>query len=585
MISKIIYIVEKKFFLQIFFLFFLLIISTFLELISIGSIPIFLMAISDVDQFFDKLSFLNNFNYMKLDNTMNLIYFVSFGIIIIFFLKNLFLFFSNYYQGKLRKHIREDIKEKILKTYLFMPYKFHLNFNPSLLVRNITHDSIHASDVLFIVITILKELILLLLLLLVLIFSTPSNTLLLIILLSLISYVFYFFVRKIVKKAGIEYRQSTGFELKNLLQSFGSIKETKILSRENYFLNLVKFNIKNIEDSKFISGLISSVPKLVLEVVTISLITFVLILYFNLGYEFNQILPKITLYVVCALRMIPAFNTITSKFTIFKLHSISLNAIYKDLKDNKLTIESTNSLKETDDLKEKINKILIKNISFGHEKNSYSLKNISMSILAGEKIGILGKSGSGKSTFVDLLLGLHLPNEGSILINNHNIKDNLEYWRNKVGFIPQNLYLFDDTIVSNITYGLLEKDVDYKKFNHCLKISNLSGFVNNLKDKEKTLIGNNGIRISGGEKQRIGIARALYNLPELLIFDESTSALDSNNENLIMNEIDNLDYKCTKIIISHKLGPLLNCDKIYVFDNGRIIHSGSLEEVKNNYTI
>ncbi|MDA7713378.1 ABC transporter ATP-binding protein/permease [Candidatus Pelagibacter sp.] len=585
MISKIIYIVEKKFFFQIFFLFFLLIISTFLELISIGSIPIFLMAISDVDQFFNKLPFLNNFKYMKLDDSMNLIYFVSFVIIIVFFLKNLFLFFSNYYQGKLRKHIREDIKEKVLKTYLFMPYKFHLNFNPSLLVRNITHDSIHASDVLFIVITILKELILLLLLLLVLIFSTPSNTLLLIILLSLISYVFYFFVRKIVKKAGIEYRQSTGFELKNLLQSFGSIKETKILSRENYFLNLVKFNIKNIEDSKFISGLISSVPKLVLEVVTISSITFVLILYFNLGYEFNQILPSITLYVVCALRMIPAFNTITTKFTIFKLHSISLNAIYKDLKDNKLTIESTNSLKETDDLKEKINKILIKNISFGHEKNSYTLKNISMSILAGEKIGILGKSGSGKSTFVDLLLGLHLPNEGSILINNHNIKDNFEYWRNKVGFIPQNLYLFDDTIVSNITYGLLEKDVDYKKFNYCLKISNLLGFVNNLKDKEKTLIGNNGIRISGGEKQRIGIARALYNLPELLIFDESTSALDSNNESLIMNEIDNLDYKCTKIIISHKLGPLLNCDKIYVFDNGRIIHSGSLEEVKNNYII
>ena len=585
MISKIIYIVEKKFFLQIIFLFFLLIISTFLELISIGSIPVFLMAISDVDQFFNKLPFLNNFNYMKLDDSMNLIYFVSFGIIIVFFLKNLFLFFLNYYQGKLRKHIREDIKEKILKIYLFMPYKFHLNFNPSLLVRNITHDSIHASDVLFIVITILKELILLLLLVIVLIFLTPSNTLLLIILLSLISYVFYFFVRKIVKKAGIEYRQSTGFELKNLLQSFGSIKETKILSRENYFLNLVKFNIKNIEDSKFISGLISSVPKLVLEVVTISSITFVLILYFNLGYEFNQILPSITLYVVCALRMIPAFNTITSKFTIFKLHSISLNAIYKDLKDNKLTIESTNSLKETDDLKEKINKILIKNISFGHEKNSYTLKNISMSILAGEKIGILGKSGSGKSTFVDLLLGLHLPNEGSILINNHNIKDNLEYWRNKVGFIPQNLYLFDDTIVSNITYGLLEKDVDYKKFNYCLKISNLLGFVNNLKNKEKTLIGNNGIRISGGEKQRIGIARALYNLPELLIFDESTSALDSNNENLIMNEIDNLDYKCTKIIISHKLGPLLNCDKIYVFDNGRIIHSGSLEEVKNNYII
>ncbi len=184
-----------------------------------------------------------------------------------------------------------------------------------------------------------------------------------------------------------------------------------------------------------------------------------------------------------------------------------------------------------------------------------------MSILAGEKIGILGKSGSGKSTFVDLLLGLHSPNEGSIFINNHNIKDNLDHWRNKVGFIPQNLYLFDDTIVSNITYGLLEKDIDYKKFNKCIKISNLTDFINNLEDKERTLIGNQGVRISGGEKQRIGIARALYNSPEVLIFDESTNALDHNNEMQIMKEIDNLDYNCTKIIISHKLGPLMNCDK------------------------
>ena len=585
MISKIIYILEKKFFFSIIFLFFLLIISTFLEFISISSIPIFLMAISDVDQFFNKLPFLNYFSYMKLDESLNLIYFVSFGIITVFFLKNLFLFFSNYYQGKLRKYIREDVKKKVLKTYLFMPYKFHLNFNPSLLVRNITHDSVQASDLLFIVITILKELILLLLLLLVLIFSTASKGLFLVILLSLISYVFYYFVKKIVKKAGKDIRQSAGQELKNLMQSFGSIKETKILSRENYFLSLVKFNIKKIEDAKFISGLISSVPKLVLEVITISSIIFVLILYFNLGYEFNQILPSITLYVVCALRMIPAFNTITSKLTVFKRHSISLNAICRDLKNEKLTSESPDSFNKTFDLKEKINEILIKNISFSYEKNNYNLKNISMSILAGEKIGILGKSGSGKSTFVDLLLRLHSPNEGSIFINNHNIKDNLDHWRNKVGFIPQNLYLFDDTIVSNITYGLLEKDIDYKKFNKCIKISNLTDFINNLEDKERTLIGNQGVRISGGEKQRIGIARALYNSPEVLIFDESTNALDHNNEMQIMKEIDNLDYNCTKIIISHKLGPLMNCDKIYVFDKGRIIYSGSLEEVKKNFNI
>ena len=328
--------------------------------------------------------------------------------------------------------------------------------------------------------------------------------------------------------------------------------------------------------------MISYIPKLFLEIITISLIVMIIMIYINLGYDFNQILPNITLYAVCALRMIPSFNTLTYNFTIFKLHSISLNSIYNQFKFSNKE-KKKNKLNDSNLLKKIgfFNSITIKNLNFEYDVNKRILSNVSLTINKGDKIGILGKSGSGKSTFVDILMGLHEIIDGSILINNNiDINSNIESWRSKIGYIPQNLYMFDDSIVSNITFGLSKKDIDFENFNKCLKISNLLEFVNNLPMKENTIIGNNGVRISGGEKQRIGIARALYNNPELLIFDESTSALDQKNEEEIMKEIDDLAYNCTKIIISHKIGPLINCNKFYLFEKGRIISFSSLEELK-----
>ena len=268
--------------------------------------------------------------------------------------------------------------------------------------------------------------------------------------------------------------------------------------------------------------MISYIPKLFLEIITISLIVMIIMIYINLGYDFNQILPNITLYAVCALRMIPSFNTLTYNFTIFKLHSISLNSIYNQFKFSNKE-KKKNKLNDSNLLKKIgfFNSITIKNLNFEYDVNKRILSNVSLTINKGDKIGILGKSGSGKSTFVDILMGLHEIIDGSILINNNiDINSNIESWRSKIGYIPQNLYMFDDSIVSNITFGLSKKDIDFENFNKCLKISNLLEFVNNLPMKENTIIGNNGVRISGGEKQRIGIARALYNNPELLIFDE-----------------------------------------------------------------
>ena len=584
MLSKILFILKEDFLLSVILMFILLILSTLVELISLSSIPVFLIAISDQNVFVSKFPFLFELIF---SNVTNYFLILGFLIVSIFIIKNLFLFFVSYYQGLLRKKVREKIKKKIFHKYLNESYNFHLNHNPSNLIRNITHDSIHASDTLFIMLTILKEIFLLISIFILLFFTTPSSTLILVLLLSLASYFFYFFVKNRIKNSGIEFREYTALELKNLIQSFGSIKETKIFRRENYFSDIAEKNIRMIENAKFITSVISQVPKLFLEIITISLIITIIIIYINLGYEFNQILPNITLYTVCALRMIPSFNTLTSSFTIFKLHSISLNSIYNQLKFNNLQKKDNQTRNENLNEKnnDQIESIEIKNLSFEYILNKKILKNISLVINKKDKIGILGKSGSGKSTFADILMGLHKIEHGSILINNNDINSNIEFWRSKIGYIPQNLYMFDDTIISNITFGLTEKDINFEKFNNCLRISNLLKFVDNLPLKENTIIGNNGIRISGGEKQRIGIARALYNNPQLLIFDESTSALDKKNEEEIMHEINNLDYDSIKIIISHKIQPLVNCNKFFLFENGRIFSFSSLEDLKKNYNI
>ena len=584
MFSKVFYILEKKFLKSIILLFFLLLLSTFFELISIGSIPIFLMTIIDPEASLNKLPFLTNIEFFKLDESSDLIYLIGIALIFVFFIKNSFLTFLAYFQGKLRQRVRETIKKKIIGMYLFLPYKYHLEINPASLARNITHDSVLTSDATFIMVNIIKELFVLLGIFLLLFFTTPPITVGLVLILSFVSYFFYFLIKNRVKKSGKEFREAAGYELKNLFQTFGSIKETKILSRENYFFSLLKKNLKKIENAKFLVGFISAMPRLFLEVVTVIGIIIVPLSYIGMGYEVQEILPYLALFVACALRMIPAFNTITSQLTSFKVLNASVTSIYDELKKYSL-LKNKEKISLTTNLKKNIDKIIINDLNFSYEKDIPVLKNISLSISIGEKIGILGKSGSGKSTFVDLLLGLHLPDSGKIIVNEFNIQDDLRLWQSKIGYLPQSLYLFDDTILNNITYGLSKDDIDFEMFNECLKISNITNFVNNLKDKENTTIGNNGVRISGGEKQRIGIARALYNKPELLIFDESTSSLDSENEKIIMNEIDNLDYDCTKIIISHKLNPLLNCNKIYVFDNGKIIKSGTLEEIRKDYLI
>ena len=587
MLSKLLFIIGKDYYTRFIILFLLMLIGTFVEMLSIGVIPVFVLSITDADLFVQKTNEFLSINLYDYIDSKSLVYYSGLIFFAAFVFKNLYLLFLTYYQGKLRMKLRETNKLKLFKVYLFLPYKFHLDLNPSLLTRNIISMTTAASDTFFHIINIFKEILVLIgVLILIYLNDISIYSILIILILGTACYLFYALTKKRVNEAGQKFKFFSGKELKDLSQAFFSIKETKISSKENFFHELEKKNVFGIELNKFRSSFISSMPRLFLEVITILILTLFLTIFVLKDSNLSLILPTLALVFASVLRLIPAFNTITSRFSDVVFSQAAVELVYKELKKNihiQKEYNQANQINHKDKLK--LKNISIKDLNFSYENKKDAIKNFNMEILSNQKIGILGKSGSGKTTFIDLLIGLHKPTSGAIFFNNINIHSKIKNWQNKIGYVPQNLYLFDDTILSNITFGEDEKKIDHEKFEKAVKIARIKNFISGLEFKEKTIVGNNGVRISGGERQRIGIARALYKMPEILIFDESTSSLDSENEKIIMSEIDQLDYNCTKIIISHKLNPLVNCDQIYLFENGEIIEKGNIDKIKKKYFI
>ena len=294
------------------------------------------------------------------------------------------------------------------------------------------------------------------------------------------------------------------------------------------------------------------------------------LLYFTLiDQSINQFLPVITLIVVSMIRIAPScFRIITSNQQI-KFNKVSIDNIFKDLKYG-ISIKNYPNLKKSKNFINFNKEIKFKNVNFSYSKGKKILKNLNLNIKKGEFIGVYGSSGSGKSTFLNILAGLFKPNTGRVISDNNDIFQNIKSWRKNIVYVPQKVYLLDENIAKNVSLEF-KKQLNDKNFKEAIDIAGLKNVSNNLKLRQKDSLGEKGDKISGGQAQRVGIARAIYNKPEILIFDEATSSLDKNIEKKIINSIYKLRGKKTVIIVSHKLELLKNCDKIFKFENGKMI--------------
>ena len=577
---------------KIFLIFFGSLFSILFEIVSIGSIPVFVMLITDFDFLVSKLPTFIPRDLIYQTDQNNFIIFASFTLAGIFIIKNVYFFLLIFFQSKLVMQLEMSITNKIFKYYIVSPYIKHLNMNPAIYVRTIESDIPNIFLVITSYLVMIREILVIFFIFFLLIFTDPFISIFSILFLGFPVLIFYFFYRRILKEKGEILVKKSGERIKLTNQSFGGIKETKILHREKFFIE--KFFNTNLIIAKIglFSTIVSSMPRLFLEVSALIAITSTCAVLAMMGRSLDGILPAISLLAISLVRFIPAFNAVTSSLTKIRIRDYSIDYVVDLIKNasTPLIKEKLDKIYKDDSSKIKVfnNDIKLKNISFNYEvekkvEKKVTVNNINIDIVKGKSVGLIGKSGSGKSTLVDIITGLLEPNSGEILIDGKNINKDKISWQKQIGYVPQDIYLLDDSIRNNITFGIDKEKIDEKLLSEVIEKSQLKNLINSLPKKLETLVGDRGTRLSGGEKQRIGIARALYNKPKVMIFDEATSALDIYNENKILEEIYENKKDKTLIIISHRNNTVKYCDSIYVMEDGKIIDNGSFEKIMQKY--
>ena len=559
MINDLKLILPRNFIISFYLFIFLFFISIILEMLSIAIIIPLLQSLSGNSNFW----ILNNvFNYINIffDEKYSLIHILLFIIIIIFTIKSFFLTFFSFVQNKFIATVRLFLTDKLYKIYLSQSYNFFLNNNSSTLIRNISEIDLIAKYIKNLTILVNEILVFASIALLLLIFE-PIGALSVICIVSLASFILFRFFKKksyILGKSRVVYASK---RLKNLQDKFGLIKEIKIYNRVENYKNLFSYNNRKIASSEFIQSYIESLPKYWLEWIIIIASFFLCFLLIFLNKDTSYVITVLGLFALSAYRMLPSIIRITNSFQFIEYNKSSFRLILKELQKKYNPGEKIINNKQIDNYKS----IVIKKINFSFasaDKNI--LHDINFKIHFGEAIGIVGESGIGKTTIINLILGLIKPTSGKVLIDNKkDIFENIHVWQNSIGYVPQNIYLSDDTIKQNIAFGIPDDKINMTLLKKSIIQSNLSKLVKNSRLGIDTRIGEFGSKISGGQKQRIGIARALYNDPKILIFDESTSSLDIETEKKIIKEIKLLKNKKTVIIISHRLSSLKYCDSVY----------------------
>ncbi len=588
MIEDIKNICTKKHIRHLILLLFGMLVAAVIEMIGLSSIPLFIMTIIDIDILINKFPDFFAIDYIEsLDKNFITI---AGGIILIliFLIKNIYLSIFLFFQGKVIKVLRTDVVNKLFKNYVNATYNFHIKNNPAVLTRNITSSANGAISTILSTLSITRESLVLVVVFILLFLNEPIVSVSVFIFLILIAGTFLYYTRKTLINRGELVQLEIGNRLRTINHALGSIRETKVLNRENYLINLFMRQVDEIERHSFFTYFLSVIPRLFLEVIFVFAVSLIAILFVLINLSNEQILPTISLLAVCSIRLIPAFNSIVSSLSSRLFAMADFRLVSKQMVE--VPIENISRNENIDKLsktkryffKDKIN---FENVFFLYE-NSYAkiLQDICLEVKQGQKVGIIGKSGAGKSTLIDLLLGLIKPSKGKIFIDGQNLEDNVTEWQKLIGYVPQDIYLLDDTIRNNIAFGLNSKDIDQKAILKSLKLSRLDDFVSTLEHKDDTAIGNRGIKLSGGQKQRVGIARALYHDPKILILDEATSSLDTNNEKKIMSEIFDTSGDKTLIIITHRHSSVFNCDKVYLLDNGKIIDEGRYDDLNNRHS-
>lgn len=580
MLNKLNYIFNVKDKRKIAMIMVMIIIGSLFELMGVTIFLPFIELIMDTSAIYENqfLAFL--YARIHFETTEGFLAFIALLIGLVYVIKNIYLSIMQNTILKFSYRTRMNLATRLLVTYMSEPYTFHLSNNTAELQRALQIDANQFMSLLSSTLQLIAELAVCIVLGLFLFDTSHSMTVVVVGLLIVCVGGYLILSKKISIKLGEQNQKYNSRLIQWINQSLGGIKEVKVLEREEFFVASYKENYKKLIKGARINELLVAIPKYIIETVCIVglLAAIVFKIYFG-RREIASFIPQLAAFAVAAFRLLPSVGKINAYINSILYCKPSLDLIYKDFKD--IEGHEVQELTEKEDFSRYTfdKEIQIDRISYRYPGTDNDvICDVSFCIPKGKTVAFIGSSGAGKTTTADIILGLLIPQSGKILVDDWNVFEHMSCWHRMLGYIPQSIYLSDDTICNNIAFGIKEQEINMEAVADALKKAQLYDFVNSLPEGINTFVGDRGVRLSGGQRQRIGIARALYHNPDVLVLDEATSALDNETEQAVMESIESLKGIKTMIIIAHRLTTIRNADIIYEVMDGKVIER-SKEEV------
>jgi ABC-type bacteriocin/lantibiotic exporter with double-glycine peptidase domain len=569
---------KKNFFLLVLFFFF----TAVLDMAGVASIFPFISILTN-PQILENNIILQDvykvFIFFELEKKIPFLFFLGTLVLLLLTISICFRAISTYASIRFALMLEYSISKRLVQGYLNQPYSWFLNRNSSDLGKTVLSEVNQVTTLAISpVINIIVQSLISMGLLAVLILINP----LLALNVTLFFFIFYallfYFIKNILSRLGQKRLKANADRFLAVNEAFGANKEIKAMGLEKFYISSFSKPAKIYARTLSLSSLIGALPRYCIEGFAFGGMIILILIFISQEKTLSSIIPIISIYAFSGYRMIPALQQVYTSLTKIRFSKPIVDNVCNDLKilnqyDKSLNENLKISIKEF---------IKLENIDFYYLNNKFSsIRNISLTIPIKSKVGIVGSTGSGKTTLVDIILGILEPSKGRLTADQIKISQNLRAWQKIIGYVPQNVYLSDSSVAQNIAFGVEPKNIDQNKLESAAKTANIHQFIiNNLPNKYSTIIGERGVRISGGQRQRIAIARALYRNPEILILDEASSSLDNATEKIVMEAIDNLKDHLTIIIIAHRLSTVKNCDNIFVLKNGTIEAQGTYNELQ-----
>ncbi|MBR1470281.1 MAG: ABC transporter ATP-binding protein [Lachnospiraceae bacterium] len=583
-LSKLNYIMNSRQKRQYFVVTFIALIGSFWELLGVAAVLPFIESIMTPEEFAKKWYAQLVVKYFHTQEQLDTMTILGLFIIAVYIVKNIYLMFSSYVQAWYSTGVQRDLSIKMTHTYLNSSYLFHLGVNSSVLIRSITQDVVGVFAVFFYLFRVLAEVFTVTAISAYIITLDPMLAVSLVGILGSCMIILFFGLKKLVKLFGRIGQDCDSRMLQYLTQAFNGIKEIMVKNKQKYFAESFDDACSLSARAAKRNNFLNVIPMNVYEVVCVGGLIGIVIVRLHMTEDVAGFVTKLATVAVAAFRLFPAVGRLTTNLNAIMYNRPRLDSMYEMLKE--IEEDDTYQLKMADGgdteplgFKEKLE---IRNVRWKYPAGQEDvLRGLNMELHKGQSVALIGPSGAGKTTLADVILGLLKPQEGQILLDGVDVYRHLAGWARIIGYVPQAVYLTDDTIRGNVAFGIYAKDIDDEKIWRALEEAQLAEFVRGLEQGLDTMVGERGVRLSGGQRQRIAIARALYEDPQILVLDEATSALDTETETAVMEAIDSLHGSKTMIIVAHRLTTIRNCDAIYEVNGGIATKRDKAEVLKD----